>query len=192
VDKAALVDSDLEFEGSVVAALSRAQIPVTLVDWDWVPELQEWQLIVATSMHDTNGPREAYGHIIAALKEAGGYETAPMRRLFVKSPEDPIAKRMIQELKIVGEGSIHILKHVSPDGNQQYSVVFAPYSGTGGAIPSVTLSDNHKLRQFLGRRLGITSYLIDDALTQLSTKGSASIFNVRLSLRRAKTLGLVA
>jgi hypothetical protein len=192
VDKAALVDRDLEFGGSVVAALSRAQIPVTLVDWDWVPQLQEWQLIVVTSLHDTNGPREAYARIIAALKEAGDYETAPMRRLFVKSPEDPIAKKMIQELKIVGEGSIHILKHVNPDGNHQYSVVFAPYSGTGGPIPSVSLPDNHKLRQFLGRRLGITSYLIDDALTQLSTKGSASIFNVRLSLRRAKTLGLVA
>jgi len=192
VDKAALVASDLEIEGWVVAALSRAQIPVTAVDWSWVPQLEEWQLVVVTSLHDTEGPREAYTRIIKALSDAGVYQTIPLRKLFIKSPEDPIAKKLVQELRIIGEGSVHILRDVGPDGNQQYSVVFAPYSGTGGAIPSVRPADENKLRNFLGKRLGIATYLIDEAFTQLSTKGSASIFNVRLTLRRARALKLVA
>ena len=192
MDKETLVTSDIEIEGAVVAALSRAQIPVTAVDWNWVPQLDEWQLIVVTSLHDTKGPHQTYTRIIAALSEAGVYQNVPIRRLFVKSPEDPIAKKLIQELKITGEGSIHIIRVVMHDGRQQYSVVFAPYSGTGGAIPSVRLTDDKKLRDFLGKRIGVASYLIDQAFTQLATKGSASIFNVRLSLRRAKILKLVA
>jgi hypothetical protein len=112
--------------------------------------------------------------------------------VFLKSPEDPVAKKLIQEIRTTGEGSIHIIRDVMNDGRQEYSVVFAPYSGTGGAIPSVRLADDQKLRDFLGKRIGVASYLIDQAFSQLATKGSASIFNVRLSLRRAKTLKLVA
>ncbi len=104
----------------------------------------------------------------------------------------PVAKKLIQEIRTTGEGSIHIIRDVMNDGRQEYSVVFAPYSGTGGAIPSVRLADDQKLRDFLGKRIGVASYLIDQAFSQLATKGSASMFNVRLSLRRAKTLKLVA
>lgn len=193
MDKAALVANDLEIEGSVVAAFSRAQIPVTAVDWDWVPQLGEWQLIVVTSLHDTKGPREAYARIIAALSEARVYQSIPIRKLFVKSPEDPVAKKLVRELKTIGEGSIHILREgQSNRGNQAYSVVFAPYSGSGGAIPSVKFTNDDDLRHFLGRRLAIDSYLIDDAFAKLSKKGSASILNVQLSLRHAKKLNLVA
>jgi hypothetical protein len=192
VDKEALVASDIEIEGAIIAALSRAQIPVTAVDWNWVPQLDEWQLIVVTSLHDTKGPHQAYSRIIAALSDAGIYQNVPIRRLFVKSPEDPVSKKLVQEIKTTGGGSIHITRDVMNGGRQQYSVVFAPYSGSGGAIPSVRLEDDQKLRDFLGKRIGVASYLIDQAFSQFATKGTASIFNIRLSLRRAKTLKLVA
>jgi hypothetical protein len=192
MDKETLVASDIEIEGAVVAALSRAQIPVTAVDWTWVPQLNEWQLVVVTSLHDKKGPQQTYARIIAALSEAGIYKSVPMRRLFVKSPEDPIAKRLVQEIRTTDEGSVHIVRDVTNNGRQRYAVVFAPYSGTGGAIPSVRLEDEQKLRDFLEKRIGIATYLIDQAASQLATKGSASIFNVRLSLKRARVLKLVA
>lgn len=192
MDKDTLVTSDIEIEGAVIAALSRAQIPVTAVDWNWVPQLDEWQLIVVTSLHDTKGPHQTYSRIIAALSDARIYQSVPIRRLFVKSPEDPIAKKLVQEIKTTGEGSIHIIRDAMNDGRHQYAVVFAPYSGSGGAIPSVRLENDAKLRDFLAKRIGVASYLIDQAFSQLTTKGSASIFNVRLSLRRAKALKLVA
>ena len=67
MDKAALVKSDLEAEGRVIEALSRARIPITLVDWNYVPQLDEWQLVVATPWYDSKGPREANRLIINAL-----------------------------------------------------------------------------------------------------------------------------
>lgn len=192
MDKAALVTSDLEIEGLVIAALSRARIPVTAVEWNWVPQLYEWQLVVVTSLHDTKGPREAYARIIEALSVAGVYQSIPIRKLFVKSPDDPFAQELVRQLKMTTEGTIHIVRNTPGVNAPDYSVVFAPYVGSGGAIPSVRLQGEEELRDFLERRIGILPYAIDQALSQLTQKGSASIFNVQLNLRRAKKLNLAA
>jgi hypothetical protein len=192
VDKAALVANDLEVEGLVIAALSRAQIPVTAVEWNWVPQLHEWQLVVVTSLHDTKGPREAYARIIEALSSAGVYQSIPIRKLFVKSPEDPFAQELVRQLKLTTEGTIHIVRNAPGVSHPQYSVVFAPYLGTGGAIPSVRLQDDEELRSFLEKRLEIPPYVVSQALTELAQKGNASIFNVQLNLRRARRLNLAA
>lgn len=192
MDKAALVASDLEIEGLVIAALSRTRIPVTAVEWNWDPQLHEWQLVVVTSLRDTKGPREAYARIIEALSVAGIYQSIPIQKLFVKSPEDPFAQELVRQLKMTTEGSIHILKEPPRVNTSGYSVVFAPYLGSGGAIPSVRLQGEEELSDFLERRVGILPYAIDQALSQLPQKGSASIFNVQLNLRRAKKLNLAA
>jgi hypothetical protein len=192
VDKAALVANDLEVEGLVIAALSRAQIPVTAVEWNWVPQLHEWQLVVVTSLHDTKGPREAYARIIEALSSAGVYQSIPIRKLFIKSPEDPFAQELVRQLKLTTEGTIHIVRNTPGVNHPRYSVAFAPYLGTGGAIPSVRLQDDEELRSFLERRLEIPPYAVSQALTELAQKGNASIFNVQLNLRRAKKLNLAA
>jgi hypothetical protein len=192
VDKDALVANDLEVEGLVIAALSRARIPVTAVEWNWVPQLHEWQLVVVTSLYDTKGPREAYSRIIEALSTAGVYQSVPIRKLFVKSPEDPFAQELVRQLKFTAEGTIHILRNVPGASHPKYSVVFAPYLGTGGAIPSVRLQDDNELHSFLEKRVGIPRYDVDQALRQLAQKGNASIFNVQLNLRRARKLNLAA
>jgi hypothetical protein len=46
-DKATLVKSDIDVGGLVLEALSREKIPVTLCDWMYVPQLDEWQLAKA-------------------------------------------------------------------------------------------------------------------------------------------------
>lgn len=192
MDKAALVASDLEIEGLVIAALSRARIPVTAVEWNWVPQLYEWQLVVVTSLYDTKGPREAYARIIEALSVAGVYQSIPIRKLFVKSPDDPLAQDLVRQLKMTTEGTIHIVRNAPGVNALEYSVVFAPYVGSGGAIPSVRLQGEEELRDFLEKRIGILPYAVAQALSQLSQKGSASVFNVQLNLRRARKLNLAA
>jgi hypothetical protein len=192
MDKATLVANDLEIEGLVIAALSRGRIPVTAVEWNWVPQLNEWQLVVVTSLQDTKGPREAYARIIGALSSAGVYQNIPIRKLFVKSPEDPSAQELVRQLKLTTEGTIHIVRNTAGNGRPQYSVVFAPYLGTGGAIPSVQLRDEKELLSFLEKRLGIPLFAVTLALPQLNQLGRASIFNVQLNLRRAKKLNLAA
>jgi hypothetical protein len=173
VDKAALVANDLEIEGLVVEALSRAKIPVTAVDWIWVPQFEASQLVIVTSLHGTKGPR------------------IPIREIFVISPEDPLAQELVQQLKLTTEGTIHVSRTIE-DGRAHYSLVFTPYLGKGGAVPSVRLNGDEELRSFLEKRLGILPYLVDQALGQLAQKGAASILNVQLNLRRAKKLNLAA
>jgi hypothetical protein len=186
MDKATLVRSDLEAEGLVVEALGRAQIPVTLCDWNYVPELDEWQLVVATPWYDSKGPREANRLINEALLKAGAYKEIPIRRLFVRSPSDPVVKTLERELKSRTEGAIHILRH-TPRG---YSVSFTPYAGQGGPLPYLRFTDEEQLRDFLQERVRISAYILDDALSQLAAKGSSSIPRVQLSPKRARSLGL--
>ncbi len=192
MDQTPLVNSDIEIEGMLVSALSHDQIPVTAVDWNWEPQLEEWQLTVVTPMADAHGPRETYGRILAALSLAEVYKSVPFKRIFVKSPNDPVAQKLIQELKRKSEGSIHIVMNRTTNGLPQYSLVFAPYVGRGGAIPSRHLAGGDNLRGFLEKRLSIDPYVVDQALAELDGKRSATIFNVQLNLRQARKLNLAA
>lgn len=190
MDQTPLVNS--EIEGKVVSALSRAKIPVSAVDWNWVPELDESQLIVVTSLVDTKGPRESYARILKALSVAGVYKSVPIRKLFVKSPDDPVARKLIEDLKQTSEGAIHIVRNTTKNGAPQYSLVYAPYVGSGGPIPSRSISGDADLRVFLEKRIGIHLYDVERALADLAQTDRATIFNVQLSLRRAKKLSLAA
>ena len=192
MDQTSLVNSDMEIEGKVVSALSRTKIPVTAVDWNWAQDLEESQLIVVTSLVDTRGVRETYARIFRALSVAGVYKSVPIRRLYVKSPGDPVARKLIEELRLTNEGSIHIVRSTTTNGSSRYSVVFAPYVGSGGPIPFKGVRNDTELRDFLEKRLGIESYAVDRALAELAKKHHATIFNVELSLRRAKKLNLAA
>lgn len=187
-----LVKNDIEIENKLVWALSRAKIPATAVDWNWVPQLEEWQLTVVTSLVETQGPRSAYTRILKALSDDGVYQLIPIGKLFVKSPNDPIAKKLIEEIKRKVEGSIHIVRNTGKKGTPRYNLVFAPYVGSGGPIPSKRLADDADLRIFLEKRLAIDSFVVDGVLPKLAQRHSATIFNVQLSLRRAKKLNLAA
>lgn len=188
MDQATLVKSDLEARGQVILALHEAKIPVTLVELDFVPQLQEWQLVVATSVYDTKGPHEANIRVLKALQEAGFYQDLPIRRLFVKSPNDPMVKDLEREVRQIKEGSIHIVGSSGRD--EQYLIVFAPYVGPGGALPAKHISGRDHLRKFLELRLQIDSPTVESALSDLLRRRSTSIYNVQLTIRDAKRMGL--
>jgi hypothetical protein len=190
MDKAALVRSDLEIEGRVLDALSRADIPVALCDWNYVPEIDEWQLVVATPWYDRKGPHATYSSVIKALQDAGIYEEVPMRRLFIKSPDDSLVKTLEEELKVQKEGAIHIIAHNGSSDDKRYSVLFAPFSGPGGAVPVRHITGLRELRDFLETRLHVRRGSVDDALAELARRGATSLFHVQLTNRQAKRLGL--
>lgn len=192
MDKAVLVENDLEVEALVIEALSRARIPVTAVEWNQVEETGQWQLVIVTSLYDTKGPREGYTRIFKALKSAGVYKSVPILELYLKSPKDPVAQELLQRLKFTTRGTIHIVRITNGSGTSKYSVVFAPYLGKGGAIPSVILRNEADLRSFLEKRLGILDYAVTRALPELNQRGRTSIFDVELDLKQAKKLNLAA
>jgi hypothetical protein len=190
MDKTAVVRSDLDTQGRVLNALSQAKIPASLVDLDYVPHLDEWQLVIATRLYDDKGPQEAYSRVIKALQDAGVYEDVPIRRVFLKSPSDPSIKALEAEVKVKTEGTIHILKFSRSSNPEQFSVIFAPYSGPGGAVPSRRFSGRNQLKTFLEDEISISRSSLDEAFDELQRKGSASIFQVQLTRREAKRLGL--
>src|SRR2546428_8752566 len=123
MDKATLVKSDIDISALVLGALSRTRIPVTLCDWRYVPQLEEWQLAIATPWYDEKGPRVTYSSVIAALQRAGVYEDVPMRRVFLMSPDDPAVRELEKETKIRSEGFIHVLRHGGPHNAEEHSVL---------------------------------------------------------------------
>ena len=189
MDKATLVRSDLETRGQIQSALSLARIPVSLVEVEYIPQLDEWQIFVATSLYDSKGPSEANSRVIKALQALGVYKDVPIRRVFVKSPNDPLIKSLEADVKILTEGAIHI---VALNGNDEgpYSVVFAPFTGPGGAVPSRRFSGREQLREFLEDGIGIPRSTVDNAFFEIRLRKSASVFHVQLTRREAKRLGL--
>jgi hypothetical protein len=182
-----MVMNDLQIEGRVLAALSLAKIPITLCELNYVSGLSEWQLVIATPLYDSKGPHEANSRVVKALQDAGFYEDVPIRRLFVKSPEDPFVKALEQETKLKREGTIHIL---GDKKRGSFAVIFAPFVGPGGAVPARHFSGKEKLRDFLENGLYLSRSSVDEVLSELERKGDASIFNVQLTRREVKKLGL--
>jgi hypothetical protein len=180
----------VEIEGRIMDALSKARIPVTLVDWYYVPEYDEWQLIVATPWHDRKGPLETYGRVIEALQQAGVYKDSPIRRLSLRSPEDSLVKTLEKKARGQTEGNIHLIESRGAGREKAYSVIFAPFVGPGGPLPAKRISGLEQLREFLENQLLIRRSAVDEAVTDLTRKRNASISGVQLTARTAKKFGL--
>lgn len=192
MDNEALVRRELEIENLVLNALSVARIPVSLCVWNYVPQLEEHQLVIATPLYDTIGPHGANARVLQALTNAGIYSVIPTRRLFVLSPSHPTVKALEREVKVKTEGSIHILREPRnhPTLGEQYSLIFAPYMGPGGAVQARKIFGASELRRFLNSQVHIWPSITEDAIHRLQTTSNASIPHVQLTHREAKRLGL--
>jgi hypothetical protein len=187
MDQVTLVGSERIIEAQVLEALNRARVPVTLCKWNYAPQLEEWQLIIATPWYDTKGPRTTYRAVIDALEKAGIYQRVPMRRMFIKSPKDPEVEGL-QEAGSLWEGFVHMLKH---DGNgkaQEYSIVFAPIT-RNGAVPVKRFSTLDELKSFLTEDLRLNPNSFQVALDEMKRSGAGSIYPVTLTTRQIKKLG---
>jgi hypothetical protein len=188
MDTTALVKKrDAEIEGLVMNALSRIKMPVTLLQWTYVPEIEEWQLIIATPWYDLKGPRTTVAAAIDAFQAAGIYEELPMRRIFFVSPNDTRARNLDQPS---GEGWLHLLRGRGHNGAEEYSASFAPLLGSGGSIPVRRFTRLEELRDFLVGTLHVRPKSADDALDELNSMRSATIFPVSLTARELKRAGL--
>ena len=113
------------------------------------------------------------------------YERVPMRRVFVRSPDDPLVKALQREAKEQHQGSVHILRH-----GAEYSLIFPPLYGSGGPVAARRFSSLDDLKQFLKDDLRLMPSSIDEALNELRRSGASSIYPVVMTARQAKRLGL--
>jgi hypothetical protein len=189
MDQATLVKSDRLIEAEVLEALDRARVPVTLCEWNYVPELHEWQLIIATPWHDSKGPRTTYGAVVDALEKAGIYQRVPMRRVFLKSPGDSLVKLLQQEARTQWDGFVHIFRHHGNGKAQEYSLVFTPITREDFA-PVRRFSTLDDLKWFLAKDLHLDLNSFQSALDEMRRSGAGSIYPVTLTTRQIKKLGL--
>lgn len=186
-----MVRNDLEIGGLVMNALSHDRIPVTLCVWNYVPQLEEWQLVIATPWYDTRGPREANDRVLAALGTAGIYQRVPIRRLLVLSPNDPIVRALEREVQARTEGELFIIREDQnhPTMGRHYSLIFTPFASSQGAVPVKKVIGLDRLREVLGSQLRIWPTLVAETIEELESKGTASL-HVQLAHKDAKRLGL--
>jgi hypothetical protein len=209
---ATLVNSDIEIGRRIVATLTRANIPVTVYLWAFVPQLQEWQLIVGTPLVDNKGPLAAYAEVNRTLRKEGLFDDVPLRRIILRSPNDRVLKSLEKESRAVPHevfrvvnapiagnfvedaylytGFIHIVRLQGRADQSIYSVIYAPYGGPGGVVPSRKMEGDEALRSFLADRLHIDQEWSGLALRSLDERGSASIPNVEFKGGDLKRLGL--
>ena len=190
MDQTTLVTRDLNAGALVMEALSRTKIPITLCKWIYFPELEEWHFVIASPWYDTKGPLKTSSAVTDALERAGIYKKIPMRRVRVTSPDDPMAKALQQQVRETRDGFVHILKQAHPNNGDQYSLIFAPIAGPGGALPARRFSTLDDLRLFLAQDLHLRSSAIEDAIDEMKRVGASSLHPVSLAIRHAKKLGL--
>jgi hypothetical protein len=210
---AALVSHDIEVGRRIVAALTRASIPVTVYLWAFIPQLQEWQFMIATPLVDSKGPRAAYGEVNRALQREGILDEVPLRRIFLKSPNDKGLKSLEREsksvpqeaLRVVNEqiagnfvedayvygGSIFIVKAGSSrsDPREYYSVMYSPRSGPRPPAPPLRFEKIDRVRQFLEKGLRMDQHTADLHIAKLRA-GQSALIPVSLTPAQLRTLGL--
>lgn len=100
MDKALLVNVNLDSGGRILEALDEAKIRVNVALWARLSEYQDWRLILAARQLDKAGPSGAYGVVYDALRKAGFTvdDTAAIMILGMKDP-------FIRELRRVFGGA---------------------------------------------------------------------------------------
>jgi hypothetical protein len=189
MDTKPLVENERRIAARIMSALAAAKVVVDLCDWHYVPPLEEWQLIIATPLYDSIGPRGTYFRLVDALERAGIYKDVPMRRVFLKSPKDPVVKLLRQEAREQQEGTIFLLKEPR-NGPEQYSAVFSPFLAIRDSVVVRRFSALEEVEMFLKNELREPESEWRRALNELKATRSASIFPVQRSVRELKRLGL--
>lgn len=169
--KTALVKrTDVEIQSLVIEALSRTQMPISFCGWNYVEQLGETQLIIATPWYDSKGPRTASSALIDALQRAGVYEEIPIRRIYLKSPDDPLVKILEREAKEAPEAFLNLVHNK----DSSYSVVYAPLSGPGSPVLARYFSRRDEAEQFLSG-LQLSPRALEEALMEAARHGVGTI-----------------
>ena len=202
---AALVDRDLEIGREILIALAQANIPVNVAFWAYVSQIAEWQFLIATPLVDSKGPRTAYDQVLRVLRDAGIDRHVPWRRIFLRSPKDPVLKSL-EKQTAMPNGWIEIVEYPNiPKGrSNKYYVTYTSYPSEvsrslNEAVAGRFIEDAYlygkmwivtglnDLREFLSK-VHLNHSVVDSAIEELSRKKTASIPNVRLRAQDLKRL----
>lgn len=196
---AALVEVDIGRK--ILAVLAQANIPINVAFWAYVPQIDEWQFFIATPLVDLQGSKAAYEQVLRSLHEAGMDPQLPWRRIFLRSPKDPVLK-FLERQSAIPNGSVTVSEFGSiPKGTPNaYYVTYAPYPSETFRILNEPVGDRFVedtyvygkmwhatgvdgLRELLSKFFHLDRNTVESVISEVSEKRTASIPNVRLQPR---------
>jgi hypothetical protein len=200
----ALVDRDLDIGRRILGALDQAGITVNIAFWAHVPQLSEWQLFIATPLVDSKGPKSAYEEVLRRLHDAGMDSELPWRRIFLRSPKDPVLRSLENRTSNSGPVEIEESQNIPRGAPSSYYVTYAPEPGGTFRILNVPVGDRFvedaymygatwlvtgldDLRALLSK-LRVNQGVRESAIRDVSARGRALIPNVKLSVRDFRRL----
>jgi len=93
MDNAALVGIDIERGAGIVDALERAKLKVSVALWAYLPEYEDWRLLIAARRFDSLDLREAYGLLHETLDPAG-FTPEKTPTIMILRLDDPFIKAL--------------------------------------------------------------------------------------------------
>lgn len=90
--KKVLVDADVKLGDKILTSLDAAKFPVSVAVWVLTEE-DGWKLIIGTSLYEKEGPLEAYGKLIIALRK-NDPESRDFDDVQLKPTRDPFIREL--------------------------------------------------------------------------------------------------
>lgn len=94
MDKASLVVELIEDGKRLIEALDAAKFDVKAAMWFYLPDTDEWRLIIASPFVDNSGPMKAYEFIQKEMEKLSPALGIKLRNIAVVSPQDRLISLM--------------------------------------------------------------------------------------------------
>ena len=105
--KATLVEADMEAGKALLKRLDEVKFKVKAALWLYMPDPEEWRLVLASPSIDTDGPKKAYEKVQSELQESDGRSELSLQNISLVSPHDKLIKALKTTIK-TGKEMSHI------------------------------------------------------------------------------------
>lgn len=90
----ALVEREIALGQVVTEALDCSGLDVRASLWQYMPDVADWWLVIATPLVDEEGPLAAYAWISKVLRQREFNDQLPLRRVSAVSPKEPLVRAL--------------------------------------------------------------------------------------------------
>lgn len=97
--KATLVDDDMEAGKALLKKLDKTKFDVKAALWFYMPDPEEWRLILASPTVDAEGPKKAYEKVQSQLQGSGQKDKLSLQNISLVSPRDNLIKLLKSAIK---------------------------------------------------------------------------------------------
>lgn len=106
MDQASLVETDISLGEALLKRLDKRGFSVASALWFFIPESNEWRLILATPLVDEVGPRATYLKIAQSEKRSSAHQKVPLERISVVSTNHPVISALSAMIRVDGIGGV--------------------------------------------------------------------------------------